>query len=113
MIEIDFVANIEAQSDRSEKRFKTRSRVKNTIDVAGPQVRYAAGKRAKRFRRLAEHEVDKAAFGREEYPYGSTIGDDLRPDKAMQHSHVGIHDADRSGSGASPVDDSAKVWEKS
>ena len=64
--EIDLVARVQAQADRTEMAFESTARIEDRADVTRPQIIHGAGKRADGCGAIVKEEIHKAAFHRDE-----------------------------------------------
>ena len=84
-LEVDFVADINPQTDGPEISLDAATRIDDTNHVIGAKTANRARKRRKSNRSRRKHEIVAATFYSNKGPEGSATGLKLRTDHAMQN----------------------------
>ena len=84
VVEVDFVAEFKAQSQRAEAGLRSCSRIHGRVQAGGANAEERALKRGKREEAWAEAEIDKAGFQRDERAQPTLRGPEGRPEQAMR-----------------------------
>jgi hypothetical protein len=93
--EIDFVARVQAQADRTEMAFESAAWIEDRAGVTRAQIIHGAGKRADGCGAIVKEEIHKAAFHRDEGMKASMAEFELWTEQAVESADIGARDADR------------------
>src|SRR5882724_13293026 len=88
--EINFVAGLQSQTNRSKMPFHARARVNRATDVVRPQVVHGVRKRSERSRPRIQPEINKAALEREEWPNRSVTTYDFWPKQPVKYFETAV-----------------------
>src|ERR1700722_1861822 len=99
VVEIHFIANIQAQADRSDVAFESAAGIEDGVDVSGAEAFDGTGERIKGSRTIVEAKVHESPFHRHERMYGKMADLEFGSEHTMEDAEVGAIDRDCASAG--------------
>jgi hypothetical protein len=99
VVEIDFVADVEAQADRPEMTLQSSARIEHTVDVVGAEAVDATEESSESGGSGFDTEIDEATFQRDKWLDGVMTDVNFGAKFSVENAQMGARKRDRTGAG--------------